>query len=75
MNENILDRKLFIKFNTGINEEGKDITSTKTISNIRLNSTGAQLGQFVLKYTNLTSNEHIESLVADYYPVTLSDVE
>ena len=44
MNENIVDRKSLISFITGTDSEGKDTTTTTTISNIRLDTTEDQLG-------------------------------
>ncbi len=67
MNENIVNRKSLISFITGTDSEGKDTTTTTTISNIRLDTTEDQLGKFSEKYVSLTSHPYIKALIADYY--------
>ena len=41
--EEIYDRKLSIYMKDGFDEEGKDITKTKTFSNVRLDTTDEEL--------------------------------
>lgn len=75
MNENILDRKLLIYFITGTDSDGREIKTTKTISNIRLDAAGDELGKFSEKYVSLTSHTHVKTLIADYYHVPVTGLE
>ena len=70
MNEAIIDRKLMIHFQTGLDKDGKDLIKTKTFNNIRLDSTEENLGKFSSHYSRLSGYSHIKTLVADYYPIT-----
>ena len=64
--EEIYDRKLSIYMKDGFDEEGKDITKTKTFSNVRLDTTDEELSNFRDKYISLAAGTHTKSVVADY---------
>lgn len=64
--EEIYDRKLSIYMKDGFDEEGKDITKTKTFSNVRLDTTDEELSNFRDKYIALAAGTHTKSVVADY---------
>ena len=63
--QDIYDRKLSIYLIDG-HDDGKDITKTKTFSNVRLDTTDEELSNFRDKYVELASGTHIKTLVADY---------
>lgn len=69
MNDAIINRKLLIQFQTGINKDGKDILKTKTFNNIRLDSTEDNLSKFPANYSQLSGYSHIKTLVADDYTI------
>ena len=61
MNDAIINRKLLIQFQTGINKDGKDILKTKTFNNIRLDSTEDNLSKFpptIVNYLDIVTSKH-----------------
>lgn len=74
MNAAIIDRKLMIHFQTGVDKDGKDLIKTKTFNNIRLDSTEENLSKFSSHYSQLSGYSHIKTLVADYYPIANSEL-
>ena len=64
--QDIYDRKLSISLIDGQDDDGKDITKTKTFSNVRLDTTDEELSNFAEKYVALSSGTHTKSVVADY---------
>ena len=64
--QDIYDRKLSISLIDGQDDDGKDITKTKTFSNVRLDTTDEELSNFRDKYIELASGTHVKTLVADY---------
>ena len=70
MNEAIIDRKLMIHFQTGLDKDGKDLIKTKTFNNIHLDSTEENLGEFSSYYSRLSAYSHIKTLATDYDPIT-----
>ena len=70
MNEAIIDRKLMIYFQIGLDKDGKDLIKTKTFNNIRVDSTEENLGEVSSQYSRLSGYNHIKTLVTDYYPIT-----
>ena len=64
--QDIYDRKLFIYLTDGYDENFKEITKTKSFSNVRLDTTDEELSNFAEKYVALSSGTHTKSVVADY---------
>lgn len=74
MTEVLINRKLMIQFQTGIDKDGKDILKTKTFNNIRLDSSEENLSKFSTHYGRLSGYSHVKTLVADYYPIKNADL-
>ena len=62
----IYDRKLSIYLTAGFDDDGKEIVKAKTFSNVRLDSTDAELSEFAEKYVALSSGNNTKNVVADY---------
>lgn len=75
MNKTILNCKLLLYFITGTNGEGRDISKTNTFPNVHLDATKEKLANFSEKYVVLINHTHIKTSVADYVPITASELE
>ena len=64
--ENLVNRNLVIYFDNGTNDNGKELTKTKTFRNARFEAADENLSEFAQLYAALSSRAHVKTLVAEY---------
>ena len=67
MSENIINRRLILRFQTGVDQEGNDILKDTTINHIRPDATDENLQLFASKYGALSAHPHLESIVVNHH--------